>query len=215
MQFMSKGQGVTIMVCIIGLTGSIASGKSTVSSMVADLQIPVVDADKISREVVNPDKKAYEKVIQAFGEGILLADKMIDRKKLGSIVFADEAKRKQLNQIVHPAVREEMLTQRDAHVAAGENCVVLDIPLLFESKLTGFVDKTLVVAVDEKVQLDRLMARDKSQEEDALQRIQSQMSIREKTAIADAIIDNNGSKQATYTQLEVILKRWHVLPSQR
>lgn len=212
MQHMSKKEGVNIVAIIIGLTGSIASGKSTVSSMFADLQIPVVDADKISREVVNPGQKAYEKIIQAYGEDILQSDKMIDRKKLGSIVFADEAKRKQLNQIVHPAVREEMLAQRDAHAAAVVNCVVLDIPLLFESKLTGFADKTLVVAVDEKVQLDRLIARDKSHEEDARQRIQSQMPIRKKTALADAVIDNNGSKQATYAQLEAILKRWRVLP---
>jgi dephospho-CoA kinase len=199
------------MTLIIGLTGGIASGKSTISSMLTDLDMPVVDADKIAREVVNPGEKAYEKVIQTFGKEVLLADEKIDRKKLGSIIFADEVKRKQLNQIVHPAVREEILKQRDALVVAGVKCVVLDIPLLYESKLTHFVDKTLVVAVDEKVQLERLMKRDESDEAEARQRIQSQIPICEKVALADAVIDNNGAKQVSYEQLEHILKGWNVL----
>lgn len=197
------------MVLIIGLTGSIASGKSTVSSMFAELKIPVVDSDKIAREVVHSGQPAYKKIINTFGQDILQADKMIDRKKLGSIVFADDTKREQLNQIVHPAVREEMLKQRDAFVTAGSDCVVLDIPLLFESKLTHFVDKILVVSVDEKVQLERLMKRDGSDKEDAYQRIQSQIPVSEKAAQADAVIDNNGTKQATFEQLEKILVLWH------
>lgn len=200
------------MALIIGLTGSIASGKSTISAMFAKLQIPVVDADKISREVVDPGKEAYEMIVQEFGEEILQADKMIDRKKLGSIVFTDEVKRKQLNQIVHPAVRIEMLRQRNDFIAAGEKCVVLDIPLLFESKLTHFVDKTLVVSVDEKTQLSRLMTRDDSSESEAKQRIQSQIPINEKAALADAVIDNSGTKQTSYEQLEKILTKWNVLP---
>ena len=202
---------MSTMALIIGLTGSIASGKSTISAMFADLNIPVVDADEISREVVKPGQKAYKKIVQTFGEDMLQPDKMIDRKKLGSIVFTDETKRKQLNHIVHPTVREEMLAQRDGYVTSGASCVVLDIPLLFESKLTNFVGKILVVSVDEKVQLDRLMSRDKSGETEARQRIQSQIPIREKAALADAVINNNGTKQESYEQLEQILKRWKVL----
>lgn len=196
------------MTLIIGLTGSIATGKSTVSSMFDDFNIPVVDADKISRHVVRPGEKAYDKIVEAFGHEVLKGDKTLDREKLGSIIFADEIKRKQLNRIVHPAVREEMLEQRDAYVKSGVACVVLDIPLLFESKLPHFVDKTLVVYVDEKVQLNRLKERDGYTEEEANQRIQSQIPIKEKAKKANAFIDNNGTKQESYKQLEELLKKW-------
>ncbi|SET44415.1 dephospho-CoA kinase [Oceanobacillus limi] len=199
------------MALIIGLTGSIASGKSTVSHMFHDLNIPVVDADKISREVVNRGEKAYQEIIDVFGEGILTKSKIIDRKKLGAIIFKDETKRNQLNGIVHPAVRERMLEKRDTYVEAGEKCIVLDIPLLFESKLTHFVDKTLVVFVDEDVQLQRLMERDGYTEEEADQRIQSQIPVKEKAKLADAVINNNGTINETNQQLKQILHDWQVL----
>src|SRR6478672_10331193 len=111
------------MALIIGLTGSIASGKSTVSSMFNNYDIPVVDADKISRNVVKPGEKAYVEILKTFGQEIAQKNKMIDRKKLGSIIFSDETKRKQLNSIVHPAVRNDMLKQRDAFAKAGAKCV--------------------------------------------------------------------------------------------
>ncbi|GGB27689.1 dephospho-CoA kinase [Virgibacillus dakarensis] len=199
------------MALIIGLTGSIASGKSTVSLMFDDYQIPVVDADKLAREVVRPGEKAYEKIIEAFGQDVLRDNQTIDRKKLGTIIFADEAKRDQLNGIVHPAVREKMLKQRDALQEAGATCVVLDIPLLFESKLTHFVDKTLVVFVDEEVQLERLMKRDNYSEEEAKQRIAAQIPVKKKAAMADAVINNNGTKYQSYAQLEKILKEWNAI----
>ncbi|MGJ9457174.1 dephospho-CoA kinase [Oceanobacillus sp. CF4.6] len=195
----------------IGLTGSIASGKSTVSLMFDDFNIPVVDADKIARTVVQPGEKAYEKVVETFGETILRADKTLDRQALGAIIFADKSKRELLNSIVHPAIRETMLYQRDAYFKAGAKCVVLDIPLLFESKLIDFVDRTIVVFVDASVQLERLMERDQSTAEEAMQRIQSQMPLKEKVKLADAVIDNNGSKSSSYEQLEKLLKNWTVL----
>ncbi|WP_087971883.1 dephospho-CoA kinase [Oceanobacillus rekensis] len=194
----------------IGLTGSIASGKSTVSLMFDDFNIPVVDADKIAREVVEPGKQAYEKIVEAFGESILRADSTLDRPALGAIIFADKPKRELLNSIVHPAVRENMLLQRDEHLKSGAKCVVLDIPLLFESKLTDFVDRTIVVFVDESVQLSRLMKRDNYSEEEAIQRIQSQMPLRDKVKLADAVIDNNGSKSNSYEQLEKLLIEWNI-----
>lgn len=199
------------MALIVGLTGGIASGKSTVSSMFTSLDIPVIDADKISREVVEPGKDAYEEIHRVFGADVFKEDQTLDRKRLGAIVFADEEKRKQLNAIVHPAVRREMLQQRDHYVGNGEKCVILDIPLLFEGNLTGIVDKTIVVSVDEDVQLDRLMKRDQSTKEEAKQRIRSQIPIKEKARLADAVIDNNGSKIDSYNQLENILKKWQVL----
>jgi len=198
------------MALTIGLTGSIASGKSTVSLMFDDYNIPVIDADKLSREVVEPGEKAYAQIIETFGTDVLRADKTIDRKHLGAIVFADETKRKQLNDIVHPAVREKMLHMRDSLIDAGASCVVLDIPLLFEGNLTHFVDKTLVVFVDESVQLERLMNRDHYTEEEACQRIQSQIPVKEKAAMADAVINNNGTKYQSYEQLERILQAWNI-----
>ncbi|MFZ3576329.1 dephospho-CoA kinase [Virgibacillus sp. DJP39] len=199
------------MSLIIGLTGSIASGKSTVSSMFRDYQLPIVDADEISREVVRPGEKAYEQIVATFGDGILLADQTIDRKKLGAIIFPDEDKRKQLNAIVHPAVREKMLQQRDKYVAKGVDCVILDIPLLFESKLTHLVDKTVVVYVNKETQLQRLMIRDNSLKEEAESRINSQLSIDEKAKKADYVIDNNGTKEQTSKQLNELLQTWQII----
>lgn len=199
------------MTLIIGLTGSIASGKSTVSAMFHEYHIPVVDADKISRDVVCPGEKAYQQIVETFGEKILLKDNTIDRKKLGAIIFPDKEKRTQLNEIVHPAVRETMLKQREEYVAGGATCVVLDIPLLFESKLTHFIDKTLVVYVNKETQLKRLMTRDNSTEAEANSRINSQISLDEKAKMADAVIDNNGTREQTKEQLDDFLAAWKVI----
>jgi dephospho-CoA kinase len=199
---------------IIGLTGSIASGKSTVSLMFHDLNVPVIDADKISREVVNPHEDAYNKIVDTFGNSILQDDKTIDRPKLGEIIFNDHVMREKLNNIVHPAVRERMLAKRDAFVKAGVPTVVLDIPLLFESNLTHLVDKTLVISVTESVQLTRLMTRNGYNEQEARQRIQSQIPITDKVKMANAVIDNNGTKQETYEQLEQLLQQWRDLTTE-
>lgn len=199
------------MVLIIGLTGGIASGKSTISGMFKTLDIPVIDADLISREVVEPGRSAYHEIRSVFGEAILKQDQTLDRKALGDIIFADEEKRQQLNGIVHPAVRKEMLRQRDHYIDQGEKCMVLDIPLLFEGNLTSIVDKTIVVAVDEDVQLNRLIKRDQSTIAEAKQRIRSQMPIREKIKLADAVINNNGTKIESHNQLMKLLKEWQIL----
>lgn len=196
---------------VIGLTGSIATGKSTVASMFMDLGIPVIDADRIAREVVEPGEEAYKKVVEAFGEEILLEDRSLNRPKLGRIVFSDEEKRNQLNSIVHPAIRKRMLEKRDAYLKKGERCVVLDIPLLFESKLEHFVDKIIVVYVDENVQLKRLLDRNQLTKEEALQRIRSQMPVKDKLELADAAIDNNGTIEHSFKQLKEILQKWDVL----
>src|SRR5690625_4240419 len=123
------------MTIIIGLTGGIATGKSTVSSMIADFKIPVIDADQIAREVVEIGKKSYHELIRVFGPQILQSNQMIDRKKLGEIIFTDQTKREQLNNIIHPAIRKEMQRKKDYYVNLSVKSVVLDIPLLFESEL--------------------------------------------------------------------------------
>lgn len=193
------------MSLIIGLTGSIGTGKSTISHMFKERGIPVVDADLIAREVVEPGQPAYEAIVRVFTEKVLRADGTLDRKALGAIIFANEAERSKLNAIIHPAIREEMLRQRDAYVADGAGCVVMDIPLLFESKLTDYVDKIIVVTVDENVQLQRITARDGSSIEEAKRRINSQIPVIEKVKLADLVIDNNGTKKETCHQFEQLL----------
>lgn len=199
------------MSLIIGLTGGIASGKSTVSAMFMKLDIPVIDADKIAREIVEPGEQAYLEIVQVFGEGILNDDHTLNRKKLGSIVFSDEEKRNQLNQMLHPMIRSEMDEQKETYINAGKKCIVLDIPLLFENELKDIVDQTIVAYVDEEVQLERLMARNHFIKEEAERRIKSQLSLSDKVKLADAVIDNNGSKIETNRQLIKILQNWQVI----
>lgn len=196
------------MSLVIGLTGSIGTGKSTISKMFTDRDIPVVDADLIAREVVEPGTAAYDGIVETFGEKILHSDKTLDRKALGSIVFSDEAKRLKLNEIIHPAIRTEMLRQRDYHVTNKHEYVVMDIPLLFESKLTDYVDKIIVVYVNPDVQIKRITKRDNSSVKEVMQRISSQIPVAEKVKLADAVIDNNGSLTASSKQLEEILQKW-------
>lgn len=198
------------MTLVIGLTGSIGTGKSMIANKMIELGIPIVDADLIAREVVEPGKEAHQKIAETFGEQVLHEDKTLNRAALGEIVFSDETKRLQLNEIIHPAIRAEMLKQRDAYVAEKVPAVVMDIPLLFESKLTHYVEKIIVVYVSEETQLERVMARDDSTEEAALQRINSQIPVKEKAEQADAVIDNNGTRKASYEQLFEILQDWGI-----
>lgn len=200
------------MAKIIGLTGGIASGKSTVSKMLKAKGFTIVDADIAARKVVEPGEPAYEQIIEAFDKGILLEDLTIDRKKLGALIFADEALRMKLNSIVHPAVRAWMTREKDRAIENGEKTVFLDIPLLFESRLTYMVERTILVYVDEETQLKRLMARNGLSEKEAQMRIRAQMPLSEKKALADAVIDNNGSPEETKQQLEKIVSDWQLVP---
>lgn len=196
---------------IIGLTGGISSGKSTVSNMLKQLEIPIIDADVIAREVVNPGEEAYDQIVAHFGDAILNEDKTIARKKLGAIIFNDEEERKKLNSIVHPAIRLRMKQKKEQYLEEGFQHVVLDIPLLFESQLTYLVDKTLLVYVDEDVQMDRLVLRDRTTIEDARSRIKSQMPLKDKVTLADEVINNNGTLEDTRDQLNKVLKKWNIV----
>lgn len=196
---------------VIGITGSIATGKSTVSKMIKELGYTVVDADIVARVVVEPGEEAYQKIVEHFGEEILLANGEIDRKKLGDLVFQNKEKRLLLNSIVHPAVRNKMNEEKELAFRRGEKVVFLDIPLLYESNLTYMVDKVLVVYVDQPTQLERLMNRNHLTKEEALARITSQLSIEQKRERADAVIDNRGTIEQTKTQLLSVLKDWKIL----
>lgn len=196
---------------VIGVTGGIASGKSTISNIIKNLGFTVVDADLAARVVVEPGQSAYNEVVATFGSDILNQDGSINRAQLGAIIFNNEEKRLKLNEIVHPAIRAYMNSQKEEAFARGEKVVFMDIPLLFESKLTNTVDVSLLVYVDDEVQLKRLMERNNLSEEEALARIRSQMPLSEKRALADEMIDNNGSIEDSRRQLMLILDKWNVL----
>ncbi|GAA4079462.1 dephospho-CoA kinase [Amphibacillus indicireducens] len=194
------------MGAIVGLTGSIATGKSTVAALFAREEIPIVDADLIARQVIEPGQRAYDQVVQAFGHEILAHDQSINRVKLGQMIFNDQKKRAQLNQIVHPVIIEQLIEDRDRLIKAGHPLIVLDIPLLYELDLAKLVDRVVVVYSTTENQLIRLMARDQLSEREAQQRIDTQISIDEKKQRADYIIDNNGTKQQTETQFHQLLE---------
>ncbi|WP_074018178.1 dephospho-CoA kinase [Massilibacterium senegalense] len=199
------------MTKVVGITGGIASGKSTVVTMLKEMKFPIIDADLIAREVVRVGEEAYEKIVEHFGSDILLEDHTINRAKLGEIVFNNEKERLALNAIVHPAVRKRMNEKKEKWIAAGESVIFLDIPLLFESKLTNMVEKVLLIYVDEETQVERLMERNDFTQEQARSRIASQMQLKEKKTLSDAVIDNNGSVENTKTQLLEILRNWDII----
>ncbi|MED4561487.1 dephospho-CoA kinase [Bacillus altitudinis] len=196
------------MTLVIGLTGGIASGKSTVSQMIKEKGIRVVDADVIAKEAVSKGSAALHQIVQTFGEEVLLPNGELNRQQLGAIIFSDEEKRKKLNAIVHPEVRKEMLEQRDEGVSNNETFVVLDIPLLFESKLEGLVNRIIVVYTTPELQLSRLMNRNDLSEEEALNRIHSQQPLEEKCQKADRVIENTKDLAFIRKQLENILNEW-------
>ncbi|ERI08623.1 dephospho-CoA kinase [Aneurinibacillus aneurinilyticus] len=190
---------------VIGLTGGIACGKSTVSRMLAERDARIIDADMIAREVVRPGEEAWSLVVERFGRDILLANDELDRTKLGSLVFSDEQARLDLNAIVHPAIRGRM---RQLIKEAQEEkiaLIVLDIPLLYESKLEYMVEKVVVVYCTANLQLERLMERNGFDEEEARRRIASQLSIEDKRLWADYVIDNNGTLSETEQQVDELV----------
>lgn len=193
---------------IIGLTGSIASGKSTVANMLSEMGFPIIDADLVARIVVEKGTATLETIKEIFGTQVIHEDGTLNREELGALIFSDPSKRKQLNDIMHPAIREEMLVQRQQLVQQGNPVIIMDIPLLFESRLQSFVDKILVVTVTEQKQLERLMARNGFTHEEARLRIQSQLPLSVKEEGADAVIYNNETIEETKQQLLKILAIW-------
>jgi dephospho-CoA kinase len=186
---------------IIGLTGGLGSGKSTVSQMLRDLGATVVDADADARDALAPGSGGAAQAIAAFGPEIADAAGHIDRQRLADIVFADPAARARLNAIVHPFVRARMAEAIDDAARRGLEAVVADIPLLYESHLEAGTAEVWVVWVPEEVQVRRAVARG-MREDDARARIAAQMPLAEKRARATRVIDNSGSLQATRDQVE-------------
>jgi dephospho-CoA kinase len=192
---------------LTGLTGGIATGKSTVSAMFAHLGARVIDADLLAREVVAPGQPAHAAIVKEFGPEVLQSDGYLDRKRLGAIVFADAERRKRLEAITHPAIR-----QRQARILsvfeeeAFEGVVIWDVALLFETGGDAAMDKIVVAYADEATELERLMARDGIGEAAARARIQSQMPVAEKAKRAHYVIDNSGTRAATQAQVRQVFQ---------
>ncbi|MGL4820253.1 MAG: dephospho-CoA kinase [Bacilli bacterium] len=185
---------------IIGLTGGIATGKTTVTALFREEHVPIVDADVIAREIVAPGMPALKEIVLAFGEAMLNPDGTLNRPALGAVVFSSEKQRHTLNRIMHPKIRDEMKRQIREHEINGASMCILDVPLLFENHLEGLVDEVVVVYTNETTQRERLMKRNAFSEEEANKRIRSQMAIEEKKKRADVIIDNSGTIEETKMQ---------------
>jgi dephospho-CoA kinase len=197
---------------IVGLTGGIASGKSTVARMLTDLGATVIDADAIVHELQAPGSPLLAEIVEAFGPQILTADGALDRAALGALVFSDRGARERLEGIVHPKVGAEMLRRIAAARGSGAKLIVLDIPLLFEGRARGTgtaaqmaLDATILATVPEEVQVERQVERDGCDRDEALRRIRAQLPLEEKQRLADYVIDNSGSRAETERQVREVV----------
>ena len=186
----------------VGLTGSIASGKSTVARRLKDSGIPVIDLDKVGHEVLRRRHEAFEPVVAAFGEGILGPDGEIDRKKLGAVVFADAAARERLNRIMHPIIRNEEARRVAAMAESGVVAVATEAALLIETGQKDRFHMLVVVGCAPEMQIARLMKRDGGTAEDAKRKMEAQLTFEEKKAHADFVIDTSGEKKETLAQAD-------------
>ncbi|GAB5053175.1 dephospho-CoA kinase [Pediococcus ethanolidurans] len=189
------------MVQVLGLTGSIATGKSTVSQYLRKLGFPVVDADLISREVVKPGMIATQKLRQTFGDQVFDNNDELNRKKLGQLVFSDSENMKKLNEIMQPAIKTEIIRQIEKLKKSSKKLIVLDAPLLLEQNYQFLVDQVMVVVSSPTVQLQRLRQRDGLSMKEAQARISSQWSQKKKRLMADVVIDNSTSIEETHRQV--------------
>ncbi|TXG63469.1 hypothetical protein EZV62_010463 [Acer yangbiense] len=192
---------------IVGLTGGISSGKSTVSNLFQANEITIIDADLVARDVLKRGTSGWKKVVATFGEDILLANGEVDRPKLGQIVFSDPDKRQLLNRLLAPYISTGIFTEILKLWIKGCKVIVLDVPLLFEAKMDKWTKPIIVVWVDPEIQLQRLMARDRTSEEDAKNRINAQMPLDIKRTKADIVMDNNGSLDDLNEQFRKVLSQ--------
>ena len=192
-----------MMILIIGITGSIACGKSLVSNYLQEKGYTIIDADKIGHMVLKVEE-VKKQLVNKFGESIL-KDNEVNRVMLGKLVFENKENLKELNNIIHPQIRKNILEQIKVH--KDEKLVFIDVPLLFEARFDDLVEKIIVVSLDEKTQLERLMYRNSLSKEEALQRIKSQIPVREKEKLGDYVVDNSFTQENTYKQVDRILEK--------
>lgn len=193
------------MVKVIGLTGGIASGKSTVTDFLREKGYQVIDADAEVHDLQKKGGRLYQVLLEEFGPAILAADGQLDRVKLGQQVFADSQLRARLSELQDQIIRQELLARRDL-LSQTEEVVFMDIPLLYELDYSGEVDEVWLVYVDERQQLARLMARNGYSLQEAENRLAAQLSLEKKKERADKVIDNSGSREATLAQVASLVE---------
>ena len=189
------------MTMVIGLTGGIATGKTTVSNYLKELGYPVIDADVVARQVVEPGTKGLRMITDTFGEKVLTSDGQLDRQQLAQLVFTSSEQLQQLNRILQPIIRERI---QELISTSKDSVVVIDVPLLYEQHYEELCDVVMVVSVQPQQQLERLMNRNHLTMDEAKNRVASQMPLSSKERLADVVIDNNGSVEETRQQV----KRW-------
>ncbi|MCM8780746.1 MAG: dephospho-CoA kinase [Candidatus Omnitrophica bacterium] len=190
---------------VIGITGSFGSGKTTVAKMFKRLGAKIVDADRIAHQLIRPQTRIYRKIIDVFGDGIIAKQRNIDRKKLAKIVFNDRNLLQRLNKIVHPEIIKS-IKKEIKRIPKG--VIVLDAPLLIEAGLKSIVDKIIVVNINSKIQMQRLLKKTASERDDIIKRIRAQVPLSVKIRQADFVIDNSGKINQTEKQIKKI---WRLL----
>lgn len=201
------------MALIVGLTGGIVGGKSTIASMFKDLGAKIIDADKLGHSVILPHRPAWKKIVNLFGKDILRNNLTIDREKLGKTVFTNQTLLKKLNEITHPEIIKMIKKEIDLVKNTTHNqgkILIIDAALIYEAKIDRLMDKIVVVYINEDEQVKRLTERNNLSKEEALQRIKSQIPMKEKVKMADYVIDNSSSLNKTKKQVEKI---WEELMS--
>ena len=189
---------------VIGLTGGIATGKSFVAKFFAERGVPVIDADELARAAVLPGSPTVKQIALLFGHTLVSQEGILDRKQLGSLIFTDPEKRRQLEAILHPAIKKLAEERIGQAAAAGHRRLIYMAPLLIEAGVTDRVDTIWVVTVHPEIQLERLMRRDNISREQAQSMINSQMPLAEKTRYGSVVIDNSGSETETWNVLKTV-----------
>lgn len=192
---------------LVGLTGGIASGKSTVAEILKRQGAAIINADVLAREVVEPGRQAWTEIVNTFGTAVLQPDRALDRQKLRAIIFDDPDARKKLESIIHPQVRALAEQRIREHAAAGYAVIVYEVPLLFEGNLQEWLRPVILVACDVDTQRNRLQSRDNLSAAQAQKHIDAQMSLEAKRRLADYVIENNGSLEDLKRQVQAVLEK--------
>ena len=187
---------------IVGLTGGIGAGKSTVARMLVEKGARLIDADVLARQVVEPEAPAWKDIVSEFGQGVLNPDRTLNREALAAVVFENEQKRQRINQITHPRIGRKMLEMIRGYKEQGASITIIDAALLLESSATRWIKPVIVVVADDEVKIKRVCERDGCTPKEVLKRIKSQWPDRERASLADYVIDNSGDYDSLHKQVD-------------